>query len=248
MDFLNPYPYLNEINSWLVRLPLAYAFVAGMAASVNPCGFMMLPSFAAFYLGTEGGEQDDLSPLERGFKALRLGLLATLGFVAIFGLVGLIVGTGGRWLVEVFPWTSLVIGSGLVLLGIWLLLPGQALYVAAASRVSIVEGRGPASVFAFGVAYAVASLGCTLPIFLVVVSSALAAQGVFSAVIQFLNYALGMGLVLIAITLSLAYFRSALVRRIRSALFYVESLAPLFLILAGAYLIYFWFRYGRLLV
>ena len=30
---------------------LAYAFGAGMVATVNPCGFLMLPSYVAFYLG-----------------------------------------------------------------------------------------------------------------------------------------------------------------------------------------------------
>src|SRR5713226_1288883 len=32
---------------------LAYSFLAGMAATVNPCGFVMLPGLVSFYLGVQ---------------------------------------------------------------------------------------------------------------------------------------------------------------------------------------------------
>ncbi|HXG42787.1 MAG TPA: hypothetical protein VNL95_08700 [Dehalococcoidia bacterium] len=41
------------------------------------------------------------------------------------------------------------------------------------------EGQGPLFALAFGVAYAVASLGCTLPIFLVVAALFLIAAGAY---------------------------------------------------------------------
>ena len=40
-------------------LPLGYAFGAGMVATVNPCGVLLLPSLVAFYLGH--GEGSELS-------------------------------------------------------------------------------------------------------------------------------------------------------------------------------------------
>lgn len=249
MNLLDPNSYLSELNRWVDQLPVAYAFAAGMVASINPCGFLMLPSFAGFYLGSrEQGAGRDAMGIERGLRALLLAAMITLGFITVFGSVGLVVSSGGRWLVELFPWSGLVIGSGLVLLGLWLLLPGKTLGLAAASRVRVFRGRSPGAIFAFGVAYGVASLGCTLPIFLVVVASALSTQGFFSAIVQFLNYALGMGLVLMVVTLSLAYFESALIGPVRALMPVVERLGPVFLILAGTYLIYYWFQYGRLLI
>jgi len=247
MNPLDPYTYVNQLNSWVNQLPLAYAFGAGMAASINPCGFLMLPSFAAFYLGSRDASPGVPSPLERGLRALFLGTMVTLGFLALFGTVGLVIATGGRWLVGLFPWSGLVIGAVLVLLGLWLLLPGRSLGLLAASRVQPAWGRSPGALFAFGLAYGIASLGCTLPVFLVVVGTALAAQGPLVALIQFLNYALGMGLVLTAVAVSLAYFERALVGPIRALIPLVERLGPAFLMLAGTYLIYVWFRYGRLL-
>jgi len=250
MNPLDPYSYLNELNSWVDRLPLAYAFGAGMIASINPCGFLMLPSYAGFYLGTGdgGGNPDALSAVERGGRALLLGVIVTAGFIAVFGTVGLIVVGGGRWVVDLFPWSGLFIGSGLVLLGLWLLLPGKTINLPVFQQVRVVRGRNPRAVFAFGVAYAVASLGCTLPIFLLIVTTSLNAQGPFTAIVQFLNYALGMGLVLTAVTLSLAFFEGALMGPIRAVMPVVERAGPAFLILAGTYLIYYWAQYGRLLI
>ena len=35
----------------VVLLPVSYAFAAGMVASVNPCGVLMLPSYVIYQLG-----------------------------------------------------------------------------------------------------------------------------------------------------------------------------------------------------
>src|SRR5438045_2467185 len=80
-------------------------------------------------------------------------------------------------------------------LGVWLALSGRGLGILAASQaLGRVELRNsPGSQFLFGVGYAVCSLACTLPIFLVVAGSALAAHGVVGAAAQFVAYALGMG-------------------------------------------------------
>ena len=230
------------------RLPLAYAFAAGMVASVNPCGFMMLPSFAAFYVSSGGQGEAPVSVGERGLRALYLSALVTLGFVLVFGSFGLVVSLGGRGLLELFPWISLVIGIGLILLGLWLFLPGRYLVFAPATRVALPEANDGFRLFLFGIAYGVTSLGCTLPIFLVVVGSALAAQGFFQSVVQFLNYSLGMGLVIAIVTVSVAYFRGAFIRPLRGLMPYVGRVGALFLIGAGTYLLYFWFQYGRLLI
>jgi len=249
---LDPNSYINELNQFVESLPVAYAFGAGMVASVNPCGFMMLPSFAAFSLS--GGKQGnpagliDVPLAERGLRALYMSALVTLGFMLVFGIIGVTISAGGRGLLQLFPWSSLVIGSGLILLGLWLLLPGKHLVFTPATRVALPEGNSLGGMFAFGVAYGIASLGCTLPIFLIVVGSALSREGFLFSVLQFLNYALGMGLVITVVAVSVAFFQGALDRPLRRVMPYVEDIGALFLIGAGIYLAYYWFQYGRLLV
>ncbi len=251
MNPLDPNSYINELNQFAISLPVAYSFGAGMVASVNPCGFMMLPSFAAFTVSGGRGASlaiSGVSPVERGLRALRMSALVTLGFMLVFGIIGVTVSAGGRGLLQFFPWTSLVIGSGLIALGAWLLLPGKHLILPAATRVALPDGKGLGGMFAFGIAYGVASLGCTLPIFLVVVGSALASEGFLFSVLQFLNYALGMGLVITIVAVSTAYFQGAFVRPLRRVMPFVETIGAVFLVGAGTYLVYYWFQYGRLLV
>ena len=251
MNPLDPNSYINELNQFVNSLPVAYSFGAGMVASVNPCGFMMLPSFAAFSIsgGREGSlAMPEVSLAERGLRALRMSALVTLGFILVFGIIGVTVSAGGRGLLQYFPWSSLVIGVGLIALGAWLLLPGKHLIFPAATRVALPDGNGVGGMFAFGIAYGLASLGCTLPIFLVVVGTALASEGFLFSVLQFLNYALGMGLVITIVAVSVAYFQGALVRPLRAVMPYVERIGALFLVGAGTYLVYYLFQYGRLLV
>ena len=249
MNPLDPQSYLEPVQRFVAGLPLAYSFAAGLVAALNPCGFIMLPSFAALQLGLGGrGGGGGARPLpERLLRALAVGALVTLGFVAVFGLVGLPISLGAQGLLRLFPWTSLVVGSLLVALGLWLLWPGHYLALPAATRVVAPEGQGPLLALAFGVAYAVASLGCTLPIFLVVVGSSLAG-GFLEGLMQFLNYALGMGVMVSLVAVAMALVREAALRPLRRLLPYVERLAAFFLVLAGAYLIAYWLRYGSAFV
>jgi len=219
-------------------LPVGYAFAAGMVASVNPCGALMLPSYIFFQLGAE--EEDDLSTVERVLKSLRLAIATTAGFAVVFGLVGLVISIGGRWLTAFFPYAGLIIGLAMAALGFWLLVSHRSLGILAASRVSVTPERSLSNVFLFGVAYAVSSLSCTLPIFLVVVGSALMAGGWAMSLAQFLGYALGMGAVIAVVTVGASLFRQAVERWLRRVMPYVHRVSALFLIGAGLYLIYYW--------
>jgi cytochrome c biogenesis protein CcdA len=229
---------LEEAMSNLATLlPVGYAFAAGMVASVNPCGALMLPSYIFFQLGTEEAE---MPVVERLLKALRIAIVTAAGFTAIFGVVGVVVSAGGRWLTSFFPFAGLVIGLAMLGLGVWLLLSHRSLGILAASRVSVRPERTLWNMFLFGMAYAISSLSCTLPIFLVVIGSALGSGGLFVSLAQFLGYALGMGAILAVITVGTALFREAVERWLRRVLPYVHRLSALFLIGAGIYLIYYW--------
>jgi cytochrome c biogenesis protein CcdA len=197
----------------------------------------MLPSYIFFQLGTE---EDQASVLERLLKALRIAIATTAGFTAIFGLVGFVVSAGGRWLTSVFPVAGLVIGLAMLGLGVWLLLSHRSLGILAASRVSVRPERSLWNMFLFGIAYAISSLSCTLPIFLVVIGSALGSAELFVSLAQFLGYALGMGAILAAITVGTALFREVVERWLRRLMPYVHRLSALFLVGAGVYLIYYW--------
>jgi cytochrome c biogenesis protein CcdA len=224
-------------------LPVGYAFAAGMVASVNPCGFLMLPTYIAYHLGTQESGFYEQSALERAWKALTLGMIATAGFLVILGAVGVVISAGGQWLIRVFPYTGVAIGGAMVILGLWLLVRRGTLGVMAASRVTISPQRNLGNLFLFGIAHAIGSLSCTLPIFLVVVGSSLASQGVLASLVQFMGYGLGMGMILVAV--GAALFRGTVARWLRRAVPYVHRMSALFLLGAGAYLVHDWLFLAR---
>lgn len=225
-------------------LPIGYAFAAGMVATVNPCGVLLLPSLVAYYLGQ--GAPATVSGWKRAGRALVLGLMATLGFVAIFAVVGAAMSVGGHALGNAFPVGGMLVGVALAGLGAWVAVTGRDLGLLAASRaMGRVRLGGAGSLFVFGVAYAIASLACTLPIFLVVVGSALAATGALNGLLQFVGYALGMGVMLSAVILGAAFFQGLVARWIRRIVPYVHRVAAAFLIGAGLYLLNYWLTVGR---
>jgi cytochrome c-type biogenesis protein len=235
------------VSTLALLLPLGYAFGAGMVATVNPCGVLLLPTLVAYYVGR--GEAVELSGARRAGKALLLGLMATLGFVTLFAAVGLAIGAGGRALAGAFPIAGLLVGVALAVIGAWLAVSGRELGILAAGRaMGQVELRDDLrSLFLFGVAYAVSSLACTLPIFLVVAGSALTAGGPIAAAGQFVSYALGMGTVLTAVILGAAFFQGLVQRSIRRFVPYVHRLAASFLLGTGLWVIHYWLASGELL-
>jgi cytochrome c-type biogenesis protein len=230
----------SAVANFAALLPVGYAFGAGMVASVNPCGFFMLPSYISYHLGTEDPDFYRASVASRLGKSVVLGGVATAGFVVIFALVGSVIAAGGQWLIRVFPYAGVAIGALMVGLGLWLLVTHRTLGIMAASRVTLDRQRNLRNVFLFGIAYAIGSLSCTLPIFLVVVGGSLASQGVAASFGQFVSYALGMGLILVAVTIGSALFQGSVARWLRRAIPYVHRASALFLVAAGAYLVYYW--------
>jgi len=221
-------------------LPVGFAFAAGIVASVNPCGFFMLPAYISYHLGTEEEGFYQQSAGRRLSKGLFLGVVTTLGFLVVFAVVGGIITAGGQWLVRVCPFAGVAIGGLMTAVGLWLLITHRTLGIMAASRVTVSPQRNLRNVFLYGIVYAIGSLSCTLPIFLVVVGSSLASQGLLGSFSQFIGYALAMGSILVAVTLGAALFQGTVARALRQALPYVHRVSALFMVGAGAYLIYYW--------
>lgn len=230
--------------------PLGFAFGAGVAAAFNPCGFAMLPAYMGLYMGT-GDTEDQLSAGRRFSKALVIGGSVTAGFILLFAIAGGIIGFGARSVVgSILPWLGLFIGILLILAGAWLLSGGK-LYTALAQRVSNRMGDpGQANVkgyFLFGLSYGTASLSCTLPIFLSVVGTSFAISSIATSFAQFVLYALGMGIVIILLTLGMALFKGAMVSGMREAMRYIQPVGTWLMIIAGTYIVFYWLTIGGLL-
>lgn len=218
-----------------------FAFGAGVVATVNPCGFAMLPSFLAFYLGDSEGAAAERGLLSRAMSGFAVGLVLSAAFASVFVLSGVVVSIGIRELLDVVPWVAAGIGVVLLALGV-AMLAGRHIGLTAAGRVRVDRGgtHGYRRVAAFGVGYALASLSCTLAIFLIVVGQASAVGDPLGIAAVFAAFAAGAATVLVAVCLSAAVARGALVRTLRRALPVVNRLAGGLLALTGAYLLVYW--------
>lgn len=239
---------LNLMANLAYLLPFGYAFSAGMVTTVSPCCIAMLPAYVLHYLRAEEGFRQQ-SVLWMSARAVLFSLMVTVGFVTLFVGIGAILTLGGQFIVKIIPWVAVLIGVSLILLGVWLL-AGRYLYLAVFSRLAsrLQNPRGEITGFlVFGIVYGLAALSCTLPIFLLVVGSALALQGFTAGLFQFISFALGMGFVITIITLSTAFFKEAVHRWLRQLVPVVARFSGLLLILAGGYILYYWFAIGDLL-
>ncbi|MFQ5408963.1 MAG: cytochrome c biogenesis CcdA family protein [Anaerolineales bacterium] len=223
-------------------LPLAWAFSAGMLATINPCGWAMLPSYVAYYLGSKDEGYAQRSLASRVGEGLIQGLLITAGFLLVFSVVGVVISAGLQAIVQAMPFLSIAVGVGLAGLGLWLLF-GGALPISVPVPNFNVRARNPKSVFLYGLAYGTASLSCTLPVFLAVIGGSLAVGSPGAALAMFGGYGAGMAVVLMAVVVSVALVKGAIVERVQSLLPYVHRLGAGLLVIAGGYLIWYQGRF-----
>lgn len=218
----------------ILTTPILFAFVAGMVATVNPCGFAMLPAYVSMFLG----EDDDSGASPGAWAGLRVGAAVTAGFLALFGVVGVLVSVGLWGILAYVPWIALIIGAGLFILGIAVLrgfhLTARVISVKTSNRRSFLGMAG------FGVAFGAASISCTLPIFLAVVGLSARSSNVISGWSVFVAYAAGMGVVLTAMAVALVTSRRMIVTRMRRILPYVERIGGWLLVTSGLFIVYYW--------
>lgn len=218
--------------------PFALALTAGMAATVNPCGFALLPAYLSAFMGmrSDGNRAAAVS------RAIGVSLVLTAGFVTVFGVFGIVLSPVLGEIQQYAPWFTMVFGIVLVVLGVWLV-TGHELVV----RIPKLNRGGAdgtlASMYLFGLSYAVASLSCAIPNFLLVTSGAANEDSFVSRLLTFVLYGVGMGVIVTVLTLAVALARSGVVARFRSLLPKMNLIAGVLLLVAGAYVAYYgWYE------
>ncbi len=199
---------------------LSLAFGAGVLSTLNPCGFALLPAFISYTVKQQVSVASERGP-ENWRSLLRGGLLGlplTAGFLLIFLVAGGVLALGGRLLVHLFPWLAL----------------GQAEASPHVMRAAWI----------FGLGYGLSSLGCTLPVFLLVVGTTITAGGVADAGLVLASYAAGMALVLFMVALAATTLGDVLRSTIFPLLRWVQPVAALLLMGAGGYIVFYQLHAG----
>lgn len=219
---------------------LAFNFSAGLLAFLSPCGLPMLPAFVAYYLGSD---EQAAAARARGLLAnaargLAGGVLVGLGaFVALASVGALAVAIGGPFKERVV-WIELFGGIIVLALGVAMLL-GRG--VSFTPRVTPGKSRGLASLALFGALYAAVGAGCVAATLIGAVVDAIAAPTRAEGFLRIAAYAGGVAIPLLALTFTVSVAGTGLVRRLNALLPYVKRVGGVVLVLAGLYLIGYWY-------
>jgi cytochrome c-type biogenesis protein len=220
---------------------VTFAFGAGLLATVNPCGFVMLPAFLSLQVAPDGAEPRSLAG--RWTDGLNVGVVLSSAFSAVLVSAGVILALGLRSVIDVIPWLVVLVvlvGGALIIAGI-AVLRGHHAGVRIRGAFSAVErARSPRTkVAAFGAGYAIASLSCTLAVVLSVAGQATAGDALrFAAV--FTAFAAGSSSALLALSISVAVANGIVAQAMKRLAPAMQAISGTMLIVSGLYLIVFW--------
>ena len=218
----------------------AYSFLLGMFAAVNPCGFVMLPAYLMYFLGIESSRPGtQRASVER---ALVVSAATSAGFISVFLVVGTISRLFTASVQTNAKYVSLVIGLALIVLGGFMLAGWKPPIAMPQVGVGKQRTKTVGSMFGFGVAYATASIGCTIGFLVSAVFGSFQASGVVSGVASVMLYGAGMALLVTALTVTLAFASGGLLRVLRTGLRFMDRAAALFIVITGLYLTSYWYN------
>ena len=218
---------------------LATSFTAGLLAAINPCGFVLLPTYLVYFLGMEnlrpGAERASV------LRALKVSLAVSAGFMSIFVVIGAITKLSTNWLVEKAQWVALVIGLAPARARDRhaVRLPTSVHHPATRRRRNAIAAcsRCTCSASPTRSRRSVARSARSRPS----CSAASAPTGCSTGITAIALYGVGMALVVTGLTVTLALANTAFLRILRRGMAWFEQLAGVLLILTGMYLCWYWY-------
>lgn len=218
---------------------IGLAFAAGLVAVLNPCGFAMLPAYLLLVVRGQPSAEP-ASVLGAVGRALGATLGMALGFLTVFGLFAALTIAAADTVQRYLPYATVVIGTVLLALGIWLLAGRELTALTPRQRTARwAPTVRLGSMYGYGVSYAIASLSCTIGPFLAVTGAGLRGGSVAGSVIVYLAYIGGLTLVVGVLAIAAATASSALADRLRRILPFVNRLSGAVLVLVGLYVGYY---------
>lgn len=215
----------------------ALGFVAGIGGFFAPCAFALFPGYVSYYLSASG----DSGSVRR---SLGLSLSCAAGAAAFFALVGIAItlvgGAVSPYLIAAKPAVALaVIALGVVQM-LDVRMPSLALPLGAAGRGVPVA----VAVFLYGFGYALASTGCTLPLYVSITVLPLTSGFSGAALLTFFAFVSAMAILMLVTTLLVGLAKQQLVAAFQRSTPWIKRASGAVLIAAGLYLGYYYVAAG----
>ncbi len=209
------------------------ALLLGLASFFAPCAFPLLPGYISYYLGRyEGGPT-----LSDSVKA---GMAAATGINGMFALIGIAVAVGATAVRSYLEQLTPGVGFIIVLLGLAMVFGKTEIFDKFGGKLSSYSskfggGTGLFGLFMYGVGYGVASMGCQAPVFIALLFQGLAAGGLLEAFMLFLSFSIGMGSMMLAVSVIVGTAKTTILERVRNMTPYINRACGVILIIVGVY-------------
>ncbi|MDX1877895.1 cytochrome c biogenesis CcdA family protein [Mycolicibacterium sp. 141076] len=214
---------------------LSLAFVAGVVAALNPCGFAMLPGYLA--LVTQGGRT---GPAPALIRAVTATIVMALGFATVFAAFGVLAVSVADLVQRYLPVATLLIGVVLVIVGVGQVLgrPLLSLRLAGAAAAGAPDAR-LGSMFGYGIAYALVSVSCTIAPFLAVTGIGLRDKNIGASAGYLGAYVAGFAALVGVLAVTAAVSGSAVADRLRGWTRWAPMIGGVLLVISGLYVAYY---------
>lgn len=208
---------------------LIVASFAGIFTLFSPCSYPLLPGYILYHLGSE-------ISMRRAFTG---GVLCAVGFILIFAVVGVAAWTLRNLLLPIISVFELAAAFLVIFMGLQILMRSN--FLSFHLQATVPQPKSFAGLFLFGVAYGLAAVGCSAPIFFSILLYAISTGGFLNATVTFLVYALTMGVTLIGISALTAKAQSVALKKMAAAMPWLRKISGIFLLIVGFYLFYFYY-------
>ena len=212
-----------------------FSFIQGVFAFFAPCAVALLPAYIISFISRNKELNDsNFYLLVRGFK---LAFFSILGILVIYTIASVFIVIAAEIIKDYMKYVSIFLGIVLVVVAI-LMLFGKEFSI----NIHMGQKKYDSEIkeaFYFGVAYAIAALGCLFPLFLVVATQALSEPNTLLGVSYIVSYFIGISLLMIITIISSIFAKDFINQKIRSILPHMQKISALLLIIAGGYIIYY---------
>jgi cytochrome c-type biogenesis protein len=212
------------------------ALLTGLLSFFAPCAFPLLPGYISYYLGRyEGG------PTLSG--SVKAGIASATGINGMFALIGAAVAVGGVAVKPYITYFAPIVGVVIVLLGLSMVFGKAEIFErfggVLSSYSSKLGGRARYSgLFLYGVGYGLAAMGCQAPVFIALIFAGLATGGVLEAFLIFFSFSIGMGCMMITVSVIVGTAKMKLLERMRALTPYLNRACGVILVIVGVYFLW----------
>lgn len=217
---------------------MSLSFIRGLVAAVNPCGFILLPTYLMYFLGMSGTAPGTQKASIA--RALKVSAAVSTGFLTVFLIIGFLSAPLRSTISANSKYVTGVIAVLLIVLGIAMLFGYKPPFMTPQIDTGK-KDQTVLSMFFYGIAYAVASIGCTIGLFIATVFSARPGETFFDSVTNMVAYGAGMAILVSALTVGFAFANTSLLKFLRNAMQYMDKVAAVFVVLSGLYLAWYFY-------